>query len=54
MEEDNAVGAEVAVIPKGLAGDEVGMGESMGQAVKVPGIVKPPYATPLMRLVAAF
>ena len=43
MDDDNAVGAEVAVIPKGLAGDEVGMGESMGQAVKVPGIVKPPY-----------
>jgi hypothetical protein len=42
LEDDNAVGAEVAVIPKGFAGDEVGIGESIGQDVKVPGIVKPP------------
>ena len=42
MEEDNAVGADVAEIPRGLAGDDVGMGESIGQAVNVPGIVKPP------------
>ena len=53
MEEDSAVGAEVAVIPRGFAGDDVGMGESMGQAAKVPGIVKPPYAAPLVRLLTA-
>lgn len=40
--DDNAVGAEVAVIPKGFAGDDVGIGESIGHADKVPGIVNPP------------
>lgn len=42
FEEERAVGAEVAVIPRGFAGDEVGIGASIEQEVNVPGIVKPP------------
>jgi hypothetical protein len=42
FEDDKAVGAEVAVIPNGFAGEEVGIGESIGHAESVPGIVKPP------------
>lgn len=41
-EDDNAVGAEVAVAPNGLAGVQVGIAADNGQAEIVPGIVQPP------------
>ena len=44
-EDDNAVGADVAVAPNGLAGVQVGIAADNGQAEIVPGIVQPPCAT---------
>ena len=41
-EDDWAVGADVAVEPSGLAGDEVGIVDEIEQAEIVPGTVQPP------------
>lgn len=41
-DDDNAVGADVAVEPRGFAGDEVRIGDVIGQAEIVPGTVHPP------------
>ena len=42
-DEESAVGADVDVDPKGLAGVWVGMGVVIGHADIVPGTVQPPY-----------
>jgi hypothetical protein len=41
-DDGKAVGADVAVHPKGLAGVEVGMGADTTEAESVPGTVQPP------------
>ena len=53
-DEDSAVGADVALNPRGFAGVWVGTGASMAHAEMVPGTVKQPYlyfisGHPLMR-----
>ena len=42
-EDDRAVGADVAVLPKGFAGLCVGIGEDMTATESAPGTVQPPY-----------
>ena len=41
-EDERAVGAEVAVAPRVVAGDDASKGELMEVAESVPGTVKPP------------
>lgn len=48
-EEVRAVGAEVAVEPKGFPGEAVGIGIEIGQAETVPGTVHPPCSTEINR-----
>ena len=40
---ESAVAADVAVNPRGLAGEMVWIGESTGHADRVPGTVHPPW-----------
>lgn len=42
LEDERAVGADVAEMPSALAGEDVGKGESIMQADKVPGAVTAP------------
>jgi len=41
--DETDVGADVAAVPRGLAGENVGIGESTGQAEMEPGDAHPPY-----------